>query len=130
MHRGNLDQLCFDLGHFVPPTSRLVSCLNVALDRNQQFFFLQPINRPGKRRHIARSLVGHARRLGGAAAEDFRQEARNFPLNLCLFLSLVRSHPPPAAHENRGPRHPRGGRTLCAALVSETNPRKRECDGT
>ena len=54
-------------------------------------------------------LKPKARRLGSG---DFRQEARNFPPRFCLFLSLVRSHPPPAAHENRGPRHPRGGRTL------------------
>jgi hypothetical protein len=73
---------------------------------------------------------------------------------LAYFLSLVRSHPPPAAHENRGPRHPAGVarfmlqclRTRPAdppggllrlknadgtlPLVSETKPRKRECDGT
>ena len=65
----------------------------------------------------------------GVAARDFQQEAETF-LYIFAYLSLVRSHPPPAAHENRGPRHPRGGRTLCPALVSETKPRKRECDGT
>ena len=65
----------------------------------------------------------------GPAAGIFGRKLETFLSSLLIFVARAFASAP-AAHENRGPASPRGGRTLCAALVSETKPRKRKRDGT